>query len=199
MDHDKIVDSLDAVISDEALAALLDRTLQSGQNKLNGEQEQDTLKKATSVVHSEMFKILAERDSSGNVISGQDDAEGGICGDREPSTSGGLDTTGNTETAGAVTSVASVSSSTTPEPASSDSMKSSSSVSISSSLSSDSVQSVDIDANTPASSALTSSFSPTPEPSTGGVVVADTEVNICAGEMEVDSGRVVSTGCVLTS
>lgn len=76
VDHEKVVKSKDAVISDEALAALLDRTLTS--DKMNSdpgfkekEKEDDSLKSANSIVHSGLFKVIAERDSTGKLIGEQ--------------------------------------------------------------------------------------------------------------------------------
>lgn len=76
VDHEKVVKSKDAVISDEALAALLDRTLTS--DKMNSdpgfkekEKEDDSLKSANSIVHLGLFKVIAERDSTGKLIGEQ--------------------------------------------------------------------------------------------------------------------------------
>lgn len=178
-----MVDSKNAVITDEALAALLDRTLQSKvKDDPIGSQEKgpekDSLKSATA--HSDVFKVIVERDSSGMLLGERD----GVC-DNEPSTSGSLNAAGAIVMETSEDISISDSSSSTPEPVSNDSLKSSSSVSISSSSSgcADSgVQSMDVD--TPPSSVLTGSYSPTPEPNAGGVVVADTEVKVCASEME---------------
>lgn len=201
VDHEKVVDSEDAVISDEALAALLNRTLQSDKIK---EKDEDSLKST----HLGIFKVIAERDSSGKLIGAEGGASDGVDTDSgavsmeaaEIVASEVLDTDSG---AGSIEMTdLSSSPSTTPEPASSDSLKSSSSTSISSSSCSacdDGVQNMDIDADTPASSAaLTGSYSSTPEPSAGGVMVADTEVKVCTGEMEVEENRTISSESVMT-
>lgn len=59
VDHDKVVTSKDAVISDEALLALLDRSFSSSkQNQDVGSQK---------VKHTEVFKVLEESDEKGNI------------------------------------------------------------------------------------------------------------------------------------
>lgn len=75
VDHEKVVDSENAVISDEALAALLDRTLQGNRATEEGE---DNVKGAGSTAHSGVFKIIAERDSSGKLI-GEHSTEDIVC------------------------------------------------------------------------------------------------------------------------
>ena len=255
VDHEKIVDSENAVISDGALAALLDRTLQG--DKATEEDAEGTLKGAGSIAHSGVFKIIAERDSSGKLVGehstedivcaggpstgGSVDTESGDAGSAEIVTGsaggGDLDTKSGAGTpemvgldspsgcgVGGVVGAAETASggdlnigcpavmsatedlpseSATPEPSSSGSLKSSSSLSIGSSSGSDSVQSMDTDAGTPASSlVLTGSSSPTPEPAAGGVVVADTEVKVCAGEMKMQGDMTVSSaaaGSLMTS
>jgi hypothetical protein len=226
VDHEKVVDSKNAVISDEALVALLDRTLQNDRTK---GKEEDNSENSNSAAHLTVFKVIAERDSSGKLV-GDQGVEDALCTD-VTSASDNVDTDNINE--GIATVPGDTSSlSTTPEPASSTSLGSSSSVSIASSSSADiqsdslasttpepassssvksssssvsltsssgsmcihDVQSMDIDVSTPASSAaLTYSCSPTPEPSTGGVMVANTEVNVCIGEMEVDNDKIVSS------
>lgn len=73
VDHQKVVNSRDAVISDESLVALLDRTLQSEMNSDLGfkerGKEKDNLKTASSTTHSGVFRVLSERDSSGKLIA----------------------------------------------------------------------------------------------------------------------------------
>ena len=253
VDHEKIVDSENAVISDGALAALLDRTLQG--DKATEEDAEGSLKGAGSIAHSGVFKIIAERDSSGKLV-GEHSTDDIVCAGG-PSTGGSVDTTesgdagsaeivtgaggGDLDTksgagtpdmvgldsgcgVGGVVGAAETASgkdlnigcpaamsatedlpseSATPEPSSSGSLKSSSSLSIGSSSGSDGVQSMDTDAGTPASSlVLTGSSSPTPEPAAGGVVVADTEVKVCTGEIKMEDDRTVSSaaaGSLMTS
>ena len=59
VDHDKVVTSKDAVISDEALLALLDRSFSGEQNRKIGGQK---------AKHTEVFKVLEERDEQGNIL-----------------------------------------------------------------------------------------------------------------------------------
>ena len=248
-------DHENAIISDGALAALLERTLQG--DKATEEDAEGSVKGAGSIAHSGVFKIIAERDSSGKLV-GEHSTEDIVCAGG-PSTGGSVDTTesgdagsaeivtgaggGDLDTksgtgtpemvgldspsgcgVGGVVGAAETASgrdlnigcpaamsatedlpseSATPEPTSSGSLKSSSSLSIGSSSGSDGVQSMDTDAGTPASSlVLTGSSSPTPEPAAGGVVVADTEVKVCAGEMKMEGDRTVSSaaaGSLMTS
>ena len=67
VDHDKVVNNQDAVISDKALAALLDRTM-------NNEQEGPSIKDASITEqavtnhYQDNFKVIAERDGRGNLI-----------------------------------------------------------------------------------------------------------------------------------
>ena len=65
VDHDKVVTSKDAVISDEALGALLDRSFCS-------KKPQDQEKENQTSKHSEVFKVLEVRDEKGNVIHNLD-------------------------------------------------------------------------------------------------------------------------------
>ena len=65
VDHDKVVTSKDAVISDEALGALLDRSFCS-------KMPQDQEKENQTSKHSEVFKVLEVRDEKGNVIHNLD-------------------------------------------------------------------------------------------------------------------------------
>ena len=73
-----MVNSSDAVISDDALSALLDRAMQTNsENKPDpcfkeDEKPADSLKSASSVAHAGLFKVIAERDSSGKLIGGAD-------------------------------------------------------------------------------------------------------------------------------
>lgn len=60
VDHDKVVTSKDAVISDEALLALLDRSFSSSK------QNQDVGSQKTK--HTEVFKVLEESDEKGNIL-----------------------------------------------------------------------------------------------------------------------------------
>ena len=96
VDHDKVVSSSDAVISDEALEALLDRSMQLQSGGKPAESDGDSLGSfgaaggqegagsSSAGDHSDVFKVIAERDSSGEVSSGGGEGgmEGGnICGD----------------------------------------------------------------------------------------------------------------------
>ena len=116
MDHEKVVRSKDAVISDEALAALLDRTLQNSKKEDVMDTEVQSVKR-TAVEHSDIFKIIAERDSRGSETLA--DGDGG-----NVSTIDVLSTAGNVHVLKnghevVDTSSGCSSSSTTPEPASS--------------------------------------------------------------------------------
>ena len=82
VDHEKVVDCKDAVISDQALEALLDRTLQ-GSSKAKSDpssfrEEQggeDSLKSASSAAaHADVFKVIAERDSDGKLLVNGEEA-----------------------------------------------------------------------------------------------------------------------------
>ena len=66
VDHDKVVTSKDVVISDDALAALLDRSFYSKQP-----QEQQKMESQTSK-HSGVFKVLEVRDEKGNIVPNLD-------------------------------------------------------------------------------------------------------------------------------
>ena len=71
VDHHKVVDSRDAVISDEQLEALLDRTLTSQ------EKDKDKEPSTSSCLPEEgqnLFRVIEERDAKGNVIRGGDDS-----------------------------------------------------------------------------------------------------------------------------
>ncbi len=88
VDHEKVVSSTkDAVISDAALEALLDRTMNKDKpppppplpsDRLSAgfrerETEEDSLKTAANsaaAAHAGVFKVIAERDSKGNLIAG---------------------------------------------------------------------------------------------------------------------------------
>ena len=59
VDHHKVVDSRDAVMSDEQLEALLDRTLTS--------REKDQKKSDQKSNERNLFKVIEERDTKGNV------------------------------------------------------------------------------------------------------------------------------------
>lgn len=64
-DHEKVVNNQDAVMSDEALAALLDRTMSA--STMAGSKTSSVQSMATN--HSDVFKVIAERDSIENLIS----------------------------------------------------------------------------------------------------------------------------------
>lgn len=72
VDHHKVVDSRDAVITDEQLEALLDRTLTST--------EKDRKKKIFSALSGHpkgdqhLFRVIEERDTKGNVTRESDDS-----------------------------------------------------------------------------------------------------------------------------
>ena len=70
VDHERVVSSNSAVISDKALEALLDRSLQN--DKEVNKKDQDIV--STSSEHSSVFKVIAERDSHGNVTIGEANA-----------------------------------------------------------------------------------------------------------------------------
>lgn len=72
VDHDKVVSSSDAVISDKALAALLDRTMSGSKQDLSSAGATEEAKKKMTVGHSSVFRVIAERDSHGNLINGED-------------------------------------------------------------------------------------------------------------------------------
>lgn len=118
VDHEKVVSSKDAVISDAALEALLDRTLSKDKPSLSSpsslpttdqssfkerKDEGDTLTASASgstntgsstVEHASIFKVIAERDSKGNLITSGDNQNEDHCqeeqlpfsGDAAPST-----------------------------------------------------------------------------------------------------------------
>lgn len=197
-----MVNSNDAVISDEALAALLDRTLKikSDPSFKEKEEEEDSLKSACSVAHTGIFKVIAERDCSGTLIGGEDTAEGGspqeeqitegktgiphATGEAMEQDSSGHIESGVKQSAGktapviqaaAADTTTSPSPSASPEPTSNSSLGSSSSASISSASSASTSESMDVD-------------------SVGGVVVANTTVSISeeGGERERDVSAVLS-------
>ena len=67
VEHDKVVNSKDAVISDEALRALLNRNLSNNDNddgKVARSLEESV---GDGPKHSDVFKVIEERDSSGNI------------------------------------------------------------------------------------------------------------------------------------
>lgn len=80
VDHEKVVNSGDAVISDEALEALLDRSMHGHIPESDSKEKEDgdTSKSvsSTAAAHTELFKVIAERDSSGNLIGGEDSEQG---------------------------------------------------------------------------------------------------------------------------
>ena len=61
MDHEKIVNSSDAIISDDALAALLDRSIQLNTVGERGERGKEGK-------HSDVFRVIKEQDSDGKVL-----------------------------------------------------------------------------------------------------------------------------------
>ena len=61
VDHHKVVDSKDAVITDEQLEALLDRTLTSKEKK-------EVSSSSHPADEQNVFKVIEERDTQGNVI-----------------------------------------------------------------------------------------------------------------------------------
>ena len=88
VDHE-VVNSKDAVISDSALEALLNRTLRKdkpGSSQTVGTEEKDASSGVPgSTEHTELFKVIAERDSKGNLVTGDQDknstGEDGVGGD----------------------------------------------------------------------------------------------------------------------
>lgn len=62
VDHEKVVSSSDAVISNEALVALLDRSFSNKNPKV------DSSAKPNEEKHVEIFKVLEERDEHGNIL-----------------------------------------------------------------------------------------------------------------------------------
>ena len=128
-DHEKIVNNQDAVISDEALAALLDRTVQS-EDALTENKTTNINRLMSTSNHSCVFKVIAERDSSGTLMSSDN-----VCSE-SPDETGALDALSDLCTATKDTQVAKDSgcevsssssnfSSISPEPPSSNSRKNS--------------------------------------------------------------------------
>ncbi len=69
MDHEKVVNNQAAVISDNALAALLDRTMSKDPDS-HTPSSNSTISQTTtsSKQYQDNFKVIAERNSRGNVI-----------------------------------------------------------------------------------------------------------------------------------
>ena len=73
VDHDKVVNSDGQIISDEALAALLDRTVRTKPVTVSPDQGSDTSKVAgEGTSHSGVFKVLEE---IGNVVHSKEESE----------------------------------------------------------------------------------------------------------------------------
>ena len=66
VDHEKVVESSDAIISDEALEALLDRSIQTGRE--GGEGGGEGKGERGGRQHEGVFKVIDEQDSSGNTL-----------------------------------------------------------------------------------------------------------------------------------
>ena len=71
VDHHKVVDSRDAVISDEQLEALLDRTLTCQEKK---KETESSTSSGCSAGDQSLFRVIEERDAKGNVIREDDSA-----------------------------------------------------------------------------------------------------------------------------
>lgn len=196
VDHDKVVNSGDAVISDGALSALLDRDL-------NLDRSSKTKKKQKSG-HSDLFKVIAERDANGNLIeavsstslegcvtadsanvnasSGAD----GKCDAPGPSTKDQSSGSGAGDCSVYISVFSGLSSDTNLKSGSMASLSSSSSSSSTSPSESMDVDSVSVSTSTTRTSG-SASFSPTPEPGTGGcvaLVTSRTEVDVCGSSEE---------------
>ena len=77
VDHEKVVNQ-DAVISDNALAALLDRTLTNEDDKTGENRMEDVDPHMTMGNHGDLFKVIAERDCQGKLICpGDEDKDSG--------------------------------------------------------------------------------------------------------------------------
>jgi hypothetical protein len=74
VDHHKVVDSRDAVISDEQLEALLDRTLTSQEKKIKNESSSKNSTHSSAPGDQSLFKVIEERDTKGNVMREGDDS-----------------------------------------------------------------------------------------------------------------------------
>ena len=71
VDHHKVVDSRDAVISDEVLEALLDRTLSCQENK---KEKESSVSSCCPAGDQSLFRVIEERDADGNVTRKDDDS-----------------------------------------------------------------------------------------------------------------------------
>ena len=67
VDHEKVVESSDAIISDEALEALLDRSIQTGKEG-GGGGGGGGKREGGGGQHEGVFKVIDEQDSSGNTL-----------------------------------------------------------------------------------------------------------------------------------
>ena len=74
VDHEKVVNNQAAVISDEALAALLDRTMTSSNQE--GSSSSGELQASAAAHYPVNFKVIAERDSRGNLTNAK--VDGGV-------------------------------------------------------------------------------------------------------------------------
>lgn len=75
VDHHNVVDSSDAVVSDEQLEALLDRTLTSQEKKTNKENKTSTTCSSQPVGGDQsLFKVIEERDADGHVTRADADS-----------------------------------------------------------------------------------------------------------------------------
>ena len=67
VDHHKVVDSRDAVISDEQLEALLDRTLTNQEKKTKNESSSVKSNQPSAPGDQSLFRVIEERDAKGNI------------------------------------------------------------------------------------------------------------------------------------
>ena len=74
VDHHKVVDSGDAVISDEQLEALLDRTLTSQEKKNKRESSSKSSDRPSVPGDQSLFRVIEERDTKGNITREGDDS-----------------------------------------------------------------------------------------------------------------------------
>ena len=74
VDHHKVVDSGNAVITDQQLEALLDRTLTSQENKTSDKGTECTKSSLPVADDQSIFRVIEERDAKGNVIRDGDDS-----------------------------------------------------------------------------------------------------------------------------
>ena len=74
VDHHKVVDSQDAVMSDEQLEALLDRTLTTQEKKIKSESTSIKSSRSSATGDQSLFRVIEERDTKGNIIRDGDDS-----------------------------------------------------------------------------------------------------------------------------